>query len=117
LVHDIHHHGGLALALAFRVQYIINIGRDMPFSRPSSLTTLVALAALSLFTSSSAAEGAHSYNVASPQGPSHWGDIAVVDNQCNGRKNSPIAVKDPGCTMYADYNLTVSIDCSTSRVV
>jgi carbonic anhydrase len=82
----------------------------MLFSR-SSLTTLVALAALPLFTS--AAEGVYSYDPASPEGPSHWGDVALVNNQCNGRKNSPIAVQDPGCTKYADYNLTVSLTKGT----
>jgi carbonic anhydrase len=79
---------------------------NMLFSRRSFLTALVALTALPLFTI--AAEIVYSYDAASLEGPSHWGDIAVVDNQCNGRKNSPIAVEDPGCTMYADYNLTVS---------
>jgi carbonic anhydrase len=78
----------------------------MHFSR-SPLTALVALAALPLFAS--AAEGVFSYDAASPDGPSNWGDIVMINNQCNGRKNSPIAVEDPGCTMYADYNLTVSL--------
>jgi carbonic anhydrase len=78
----------------------------MIFSR-SSLTTLVALAALPLLTSAS--EGVYSYDAANHAGPSHWGNVDLVDNQCNGRKNSPIAVVDPGCTMYADYKLTVSL--------
>lgn len=78
----------------------------MVFSR-FSLTTLAALAALPLLTS--AAAGVYSYDAASDVGPSHWGDVELVGNQCNGRKNSPIAVEDPGCTMYADYKLTVSL--------
>jgi carbonic anhydrase len=78
----------------------------MLFSRSSVTAALVALT-LPHFTS--AADGVYSYDSASPFGPANWGDVVLDNNQCNGRKNSPIAVEDPGCTIYADYNLNVSV--------
>jgi carbonic anhydrase len=92
----------------------------MIFSRSSVTAALVALA-LPLLASAilasaqeggifaSSQEGVFNYDPTSPLGPSHWGDLHIDGNQCNGRKNSPINVEDPGCTIFADYKLTVSL--------
>ena len=40
-------------------------------------------------------------------GPSNWGTLQIDGNQCDGTKNSPIAIEDTGCTMYLDYDFQV----------
>lgn len=49
-----------------------------------------------------------SYDPNSATGPAYWGDLAMEDNECNGKKNSPINIATSSCTQFADYQLTVS---------
>jgi carbonic anhydrase len=67
------------------------------------------LAAASLMGHANAAGGAvFSYDPTADLGPSNWGDVDVDDNQCEGEKNSPIAVEKSACTRFEDYSFSVS---------
>jgi len=40
-------------------------------------------------------------------GPQSWSKLAVEGNQCNGKKQSPIAIRPTGCNLGANYELKV----------
>jgi len=68
----------------------------MPFTK-------LAIAFLSTFIIAHADEGSFSYDPSSSTGPASWGDLALEGNQCNGQKNSPIAVQSRPCDRFEDY--------------
>jgi hypothetical protein len=51
---------------------------------------------------------AFSYDPLSDVGPANWGLLPLDGNQCDGEKNSPIAVATSACTLYANYHFDVS---------
>jgi carbonic anhydrase len=75
------------------------------FSRAALLSSLAA-APMGAFAASEGA--AFSYDPNVETGPAYWGDLKIEGNVCNGKKNSPIAVKSMSCTQFEDYKFTVS---------
>ena len=67
-----------------------------------------ALLALLALPSALASETIFSYDPDSPFGPSNWSTLNYTNNQCNGQKNSPIAVETTPCDVKADYTMLVS---------
>ena len=65
-----------------------------------AVTTLALFAPLASATTR-ATDAAYDYDH-----PELWKDMPGSD--CAGLKNSPIAVKDEGCTRYEDYAMNVS---------
>ncbi len=64
---------------------------------------LFRIAAFSALVASAMAATDEAYNYDEPH---LWQDMA--GSACAGQKNSPIAVEDDGCTVYADYAMNVS---------
>jgi carbonic anhydrase len=59
-------------------------------------------------------EAKFNYNPDSPYGPAFWGDLKIDNNQCNGDKNSPIAIETSCCDVKANYTLKVNISYDLS---
>ena len=58
-----------------------------------------------------AGAGPYCYDEGTECGPENWANLdpeVVPNNECGGDSNSPIAVDNDGCTVFADYSLTVS---------
>jgi hypothetical protein len=74
----------------------------------SPVAILSFLAAAPLMGTSAESGATFSYDPNSELGPSHWGDLEIDHNECNGESNSPIAVETSGCTRFENYNFSVS---------
>ena len=49
-------------------------------------------------------------------GPETWSQLKVEGNQCSGRKQSPIAIRETGCNVGANYQMKVSFESQSSEL-
>jgi len=68
-----------------------------------SSALLLSLLAASLSFSDAATSAPFSYDPEDPNGPQNWHTLPMSNNQCAGKKNSPIPIESRGCDRYDDY--------------
>jgi carbonic anhydrase len=91
----------------FQLPIQSSIQSIMFISRSALFSFLVTAAPTSTLVHA-ATSAAFSYDPTSDVGPDNWGLLPLDGNQCDGEKNSPIAVTTSGCTRYANYQFDVS---------